>query len=35
MGVAIMRERASSIGADLIIKSQPDQGTTISLDFRA
>ena len=35
MGVAIMRERASSIGANLTIKSQPDQGTTVTLEFRA
>jgi nitrate/nitrite-specific signal transduction histidine kinase len=35
MGVAIMRERASSIGAELIIKSQPEQGTTVTLDFYA
>ena len=33
MGVAIMRERASSIGACLIINSQPDQGTTVKLEW--
>jgi len=35
MGVAIMRERASSIGACLMILSQPDEGTTVTLDFKA
>ena len=35
MGVAIMRERASSIGARLMIESQPDQGTTVMLDWEA
>jgi nitrate/nitrite-specific signal transduction histidine kinase len=35
MGVAIMRERASSIGACLMILSQPDQGTTVTLDYSA
>ncbi|MBE0699845.1 MAG: sensor histidine kinase [Anaerolineaceae bacterium] len=34
MGVAIMRERASSIGASLMVNSQPGLGTTISLDFK-
>jgi two-component system nitrate/nitrite sensor histidine kinase NarX len=34
MGIAIMRERASSIGADLKVESQPGQGTTIALDWR-
>jgi signal transduction histidine kinase len=34
MGVAIMRERAGSIGADLKIESQLSQGTTVELDWR-
>jgi nitrate/nitrite-specific signal transduction histidine kinase len=34
MGVAIMRERASSIGAFLKIESQLGQGTTVELDWR-
>jgi len=34
MGIAIMRERASSIGARLKIESQSGQGTTIELDWR-
>jgi nitrate/nitrite-specific signal transduction histidine kinase len=34
MGVAIMRERASAIGADLVIESQVGQGTTVVLDWR-
>jgi signal transduction histidine kinase len=33
LGVAIMRERASSIGASLMIESQPGQGTTVALDW--
>lgn len=28
-GLTIIRERASAIGADLTINSQPDQGTEI------
>jgi nitrate/nitrite-specific signal transduction histidine kinase len=35
MGVAIMRERAGSIGADLAIESQVGQGTTVVLDWRS
>jgi len=35
MGVAIMRERASSIGASLKIESQSGQGTTAELDWRS
>ena len=35
MGIAIMRERASSIGAGLKIESQPGQGTTVELDWRS
>jgi nitrate/nitrite-specific signal transduction histidine kinase len=35
LGIAIMRERASSIGASLMIESQPGQGTTVSLDWRS
>jgi nitrate/nitrite-specific signal transduction histidine kinase len=31
MGVAIMRERAASIGASLTVESQPGQGTTVKL----
>ncbi len=34
MGIGIMRERASSIGAQLKIESQPGQGTTIELDWK-
>jgi nitrate/nitrite-specific signal transduction histidine kinase len=33
LGVAIMRERANSIGASLTIESQPGQGTTVALDW--
>jgi len=33
MGIAIMRERASSIGARLKIESQLSQGTTVELDW--
>jgi signal transduction histidine kinase len=35
LGIAIMRERASSIGASLKIDSQIGQGTTIELDWSA
>jgi nitrate/nitrite-specific signal transduction histidine kinase len=35
LGIAIMRERASSIGADLKIESQLNQGTTVELDWRS
>jgi len=35
MGMAIMRERASSIGARLKIESQVGQGTTVELDWPA
>jgi nitrate/nitrite-specific signal transduction histidine kinase len=35
MGIAIMRERASSIGASLNIESQIGQGTTVELDWRS
>jgi len=35
LGIAIMRERASSIGADLKIESQVGQGTCVELDWRA
>jgi nitrate/nitrite-specific signal transduction histidine kinase len=35
MGIAIMRERANSIGASLKIESQSGQGTTIELDWRS
>ena len=35
MGIAIMRERASSIGASLKIESQVGQGTTVELDWRS
>jgi nitrate/nitrite-specific signal transduction histidine kinase len=34
IGIAIMRERASSIGASLKIESQVGQGTTVELDWR-
>jgi nitrate/nitrite-specific signal transduction histidine kinase len=34
MGIAIMRERASAIGASLKIEGQPGKGTTIELDWR-
>ncbi len=33
LGIAIMRERANSIGASLMIESQPGQGTTVELDW--
>jgi nitrate/nitrite-specific signal transduction histidine kinase len=35
LGIAIMRERASSIGARLKIDSQVGQGTTVELDWRS
>jgi len=35
LGIAIMRERAGSIGASLKIESQPGQGTTVELDWRS
>jgi nitrate/nitrite-specific signal transduction histidine kinase len=35
LGIAIMRERASSIGATLKIKSQVGEGTTVELDWNA
>jgi nitrate/nitrite-specific signal transduction histidine kinase len=35
IGIAIMRERASSIGACLKIESQSGQGTTVNLDWRS
>jgi signal transduction histidine kinase len=35
LGIAIMRERAVSIGASLRIESQLSQGTTIELDWRS
>ncbi|HSA62524.1 MAG TPA: histidine kinase [Nitrospiraceae bacterium] len=35
LGIAIMRERAGSIGGHLEIASQPGQGTTVELDWRA
>jgi len=35
LGIAIMRERANSIGASLKIESQSGQGTTIELDWRS
>ena len=35
MGIAIMRERANSIGASLEIESQINQGTTVELDWRS
>jgi two-component system nitrate/nitrite sensor histidine kinase NarX len=35
LGIAIMRERASSIGACLKIESQVGQGTTVELDWRS
>jgi two-component system nitrate/nitrite sensor histidine kinase NarX len=34
LGIAIMRERASSIGASLKIESQLSQGTTVELTWR-
>jgi nitrate/nitrite-specific signal transduction histidine kinase len=34
MGIAIMRERASSIGAFLSIESKPGKGTSVDLDWR-
>lgn len=35
MGMAIMRERAASIGAFLQIESQPGQGTLVELDWKS
>jgi len=35
MGIAIMRERASSIGASLMIESQVGRGTTVELDWKS
>jgi signal transduction histidine kinase len=35
MGISIMHERASSIGASLMIESQVGRGTTVMLDWRA
>jgi signal transduction histidine kinase len=35
MGISIMRERASSIGACLTVQSQVDQGTTVELGWRS
>jgi nitrate/nitrite-specific signal transduction histidine kinase len=35
MGIAIMRERANSIGASLKIESQLNQGTTVELNWRS
>jgi len=35
MGIAIMRERANSIGGSLKIESQLSQGTTVELDWRS
>jgi two-component system nitrate/nitrite sensor histidine kinase NarX len=34
LGIAIMRERAASIGASLKIESQIGQGTTVELDWK-
>jgi nitrate/nitrite-specific signal transduction histidine kinase len=34
LGIAIMRERASSVGATLKIDSQVGQGTTVNLDWK-
>jgi nitrate/nitrite-specific signal transduction histidine kinase len=35
LGIAIMRERASSVGANFKIESQPGQGTTVELGWRS
>ena len=35
LGIAIMRERANSVGADLKIDSQSGQGTTVELGWRS
>jgi nitrate/nitrite-specific signal transduction histidine kinase len=35
LGIAIMRERANSIGASLKLESQLGQGTTVELDWRS
>ena len=35
LGIAIMRERANSIGATFIIESQVGQGTTVELDWKS
>lgn len=34
LGLKIMRERAETIGADLRVKSAPDQGTKVSLEWQ-
>jgi nitrate/nitrite-specific signal transduction histidine kinase len=34
MGLDIMRERAEEIGAELLISSEPDIGTTVELSWR-
>jgi signal transduction histidine kinase len=35
LGIAIMRERANSIGAGFKIESQSGQGTTVELDWKS
>jgi signal transduction histidine kinase/PAS domain-containing protein len=35
MGIAIMRERANAIGADLLLKSEPGHGTIVSMTWRS
>lgn len=35
LGIAIMQERASSIGAHLLLDSLPGRGTTVELDWKA
>jgi len=35
LGIAIMRERAASVGATLNVASQPGQGTTVELAWRS
>ncbi len=35
LGIAIMRERANSVGASFKIESQPGQGTTVELGWKA
>jgi nitrate/nitrite-specific signal transduction histidine kinase len=35
LGLRIMRERAEAIGADLSIKSQPNQGAEVTVVWQA
>jgi signal transduction histidine kinase len=35
LGLSNMRERAQSIGGTLLVESQPEQGTVVSIEWRA